>query len=413
MRVSIHLQRTSWTLLDQGVVSLGTFLLNVVLARHLPPAEYGVFAFALTTLMLGQVVNGSLIFYPMSIRSVVMHPADRPRLVGRSLVLLAMLCLPLILAAIIGLIAAGRSDLLYPLPLYVAIWQMQEALRRSLFAEFRHREALLGDTIAYFGPVATVLVLLQFRLVAVPEVFLVMSLASATALSLTYLKVGPDFRDLRALGTTMQDFWSLGRWSLANNLTSASRVQIASIGLTSLSGAAATASFQVCMNVVSLANPVLLGLCNVIPQAAAQKFGDGYGTAWQASRSYALMGAAPMLLCYGTLLLVPELVLQLLYGADSPYAGLVVPIRILAVGWLLGYGADMACAFLHGVDAARLALLINGFGAISAAALFLPLALSYGIVGACIALSISGLVRLVAAQCIVARIVGQERQPAG
>lgn len=410
MRVSTHLRRTFWTLLDQGVVSLGTFLLNIVLARHLSPAEYGTFALLLGALLLVQVINSSLIFYPMSIRSAVLPSRARPRLIGRSLVLLGVLSLPFILAAAVGLIATGRTELLLPLLVYFAAWQAQEALRRSLFAEFRHHDALIGDVIAYFGPVLIVGWQMGHGPVSLAEVFLSLSLASTAALLVACLQVRADFRDLRALPATISDFWSLGRWSLANNLTGASRIQIVLFGLTALFGVAATASFQAALNVINLANPVLLGLCNVIPQTAAQKFRDGYGVAWQAARSYALAGAAPILLGYGALLAAPELVLRMLYGASSSYIDLVLPIRILAAGWLFGYVADMVCSYMHGVDAARLALLINALGALAAAALFLPLAMSHGVVGSCVALTVSNLVRLVASQWILSRMIADDRR---
>lgn len=410
MRVSTHLRRTFWTLLDQGVVSLGTFLLSILLARHLAPAEYGVFALLLGMLLLAQVINSSLIFYPMSIRSAVLPALARPRLLGRSLVLLGLLGLPFILVTAAGLAATGRTDLLLPLLIYFAAWQAQEALRRGLFAEFRHREALVGDIIGYFGPVLVVGVLLRHGPATLPEVFLSLSLASAAALVVTSLQIRADFRDLRALRATMFEFWSLGRWSLAHNLTGASRIQIVLFGLTALFGAAAAASFQAALNVINLANPVLLGLCNVIPQTAAQKFREGYGVAWQAARPYALAGAVPILLGYGALLLAPELVLRVVYGADSTYVDLVLPIRILAAGWLLGYAADMVCSYMHGVDAARLALLINALGAMSAAALFVPLAKSHGIAGSCVALAVSSLVRLIASQWILSRMIADDRR---
>lgn len=410
MQVSTPLRRTFWTLLDQGVVSLGTFLLSILLARHLPPVEYGAFALVLGVLLLVQVINSSLIFYPMSIRSAVLPVTARPRLVGRSLVLLGLLGVPFMLAMVAGLIVAARAELLLPLLIYFAVWQAQEALRRSLFAAFRHRDALVGDIIGYLGPVLIVGLLLRHRPVTLTEVFLCLSLASAAALLVTHLQVRADFRDLRGLRATIVEFWSLGRWSLANNLTGASRIQIVLFGLTALFGVAATASFQAVLNVINLANPVLLGLCNVIPQTAAQKFRDGYGVAWQAARSYALVGAAPVMLGYGALLVAPDLVLRLLYGANSAYADLVLPIRILAAGWLLGYAADMVCSYMHGVDAARLALLINALGAISAAVLFLPLAMSHGVAGSCVALAVSSLVRLIASQLILSRMIADDRR---
>lgn len=401
--------RMAWTLLDQGVVSLGAFLLNIVLARHLPPAEYGTFALVVGTLIIVQLINSSLIFYPMSIRSTVLPADRRPALIGNVLVLLALLSLPLLLAGGLALLAMGRPELLLPLLLYFGAWQAQEALRRSLFAEFRHRDALLGDMIAYLGPVLLILLLMQGHPLTLPEIFLALAGASTVALLVTRLQVGVCFRGLPGLRGTIADFWSLGRWSLANNLIGASRFQIVLWGLTALFGVAATASFQAALNVVNLANPILLGLCNVIPQTAARKFRDGYGVAWQAVRGYALLGAVPTLLCYGALVAAPELVLRILYGPNSVYADLVLPIRILAVGWLLGYVADMVCSYMHGVDAARLALVINGFGAVAAAILFLPLATSHGIVGACIALAASSLVRLVASQWLLSRMIAHDR----
>lgn len=411
MRINAHLLRSSWTILDQGVVSLGAFLLNIVLARNLPPDEYGAFALVLGTLVLVQLINGSLIFYPMSIRCTVLPDGERQKLIGRSLVLLGLLCVPLLLLVGIGLVLMGRDELVVPLLVYFAVWQVQEALRRGLFAEFRHRDALIGDVIGYLGQVALVLLLLQRGSIELPEVFQALALASAAALIVNYWQVGANFRELRSLRETMADFWQLGRWSLANNLTGASRVQIFLWGLTALFGPAATASFQAAFNVINLTNPILLGLCNVIPQTAARRFQDGYDSAWQAARPYAFAGALPIMLCYGVLLVMPEAILHVLYGPNSAYVGLVLPIRILAAGALLGYSADMVCSYMHGVDAARLALLINALGTVAALSLFLPLALNLGVAGACAAVAASSLVRLIASQWILSRMIADGRRP--
>lgn len=411
MRLEAHWSRSTWTILDQGVVSLGAFLLNIVLARNLPPAEYGMFALIIGSLLLVQLTASSLIFYPMSIRSTVLPDAERRKLVGRGIVLLGLLGLPLILLIGAVLIAMGRTDLVLPLLTFFVVGQMQEALRRGLFAEFRHRDALIGDVIGYLGQVALVLALLQRSPATLADVFNAMSLAMAAALIVSYRLVGPDFRELGALRTMIADFWSLGSWSLANNLTGVLRLQIFFWGLAALHGAAATASYQAALNIINLANPILIGLCNVIPQTAARRFQDGYGVAWQAARPYAVAGALPILLCYGILLVVPEFVLGVIYGPDSAYADLALPIRILAVAALLAYSADMVCSYMHGVDAARLALLINLLGTIAAAALFLPLAVSHAVVGCCIALAVASLVRLVASQWILSRMIADGRTP--
>ncbi|WP_332684184.1 hypothetical protein [Bosea sp. (in: a-proteobacteria)] len=403
------LRHASWTLLDQGVVSLGAFLLNITLARHIAPVEYGIFALIFGILLLVQLSISSVIFYPMSIRIAQLPEDGRAVLAGRSLCLLPLLLLPLLLLVASGLVALGRSDLAGPVCLYLVAWQGQEALRRVLFGEFRHRDALAGDGIAYLGAPLGVLLLLRHGTLALPEVFTCMAAASAIAMLVTCRQVRADIPPLASLRPTFLEFWSLGRWSLANNFVGALRIQLFLWGLTAMFGAAATAAFQAALNVVNLANPVLLGLCNVIPQAAARKSGEGFRAAWKAARDYALVGTLLLLPCYVALLSAPGFVLLLLYGPDSAYLGLILPIRILAVSWLLGYCADMICSFMHGVDAARLALLVSTAGTLAAAALFLPLTQRYGLAGGCAALGGSNLVRLLIAHWFLTRMIAHGR----
>ena len=66
--------RASWTLVDQCVVSLGNFALNVQLARDLAVADYGKFALFLGAIFVLRCFDYSLISYPLSVR---LHSAPR------------------------------------------------------------------------------------------------------------------------------------------------------------------------------------------------------------------------------------------------------------------------------------------------------------------------------------------------
>src|SRR5829696_8632974 len=57
-----------WTLLDQGSISLGTFLVNIELARELDATEYGTFALLFGVYFLIQLLNAALIFFPLMLR---------------------------------------------------------------------------------------------------------------------------------------------------------------------------------------------------------------------------------------------------------------------------------------------------------------------------------------------------------
>jgi O-antigen/teichoic acid export membrane protein len=122
-----------------------------------------------------------------------------------------------------------------------------------------------------------------------------------------------------------------------------------------------------------------------------------------------LIGAPPTFGYYAVALALPGLVLSLFYGAASPYASLTLAVQILVVAWAMGYVADMTCSYLHGVDAARLALIINALGAVAAVLLALALTRMYGLTGGCLSLVGANLVRLAAAHYIQTRIIADER----
>ena len=61
MWTRLLVERASWTLIDQGVVSLGGFILNVQLARYLTGADYGTFAMFMGAVFIFRAVDFSFI----------------------------------------------------------------------------------------------------------------------------------------------------------------------------------------------------------------------------------------------------------------------------------------------------------------------------------------------------------------
>src|SRR5688500_3853434 len=90
-----QLPASSWSVIDQGVVSLGTFLVNIILARQLSPHEYGLFALLFSVFFILQTVNGSLVLYPLSVRGGAADMADRTRLIAAGLTIVLISALPL------------------------------------------------------------------------------------------------------------------------------------------------------------------------------------------------------------------------------------------------------------------------------------------------------------------------------
>src|SRR5882724_11483968 len=82
MRIKLRLPAATWTLGDQTVVSLGSFVANMVIARNFPPAEYGTFSLIMLLVLALSTVTGSVLLYPMSVRATVAVEADRGEVFG-------------------------------------------------------------------------------------------------------------------------------------------------------------------------------------------------------------------------------------------------------------------------------------------------------------------------------------------
>ncbi|MDO9498617.1 hypothetical protein [Falsiroseomonas sp.] len=407
MWTRLHLSRISWSLVDQGVVSGGTFLLNVLLARGLPAGEYGVFALLFGGMLTLQLLNTTLVVHPLSVRLVTAAPEDRPRLLTASLVLIAGISLGM--AALLALVLAllGVPELILPALACFLTWQFQEGARRGLLSAFRFRAATLGDAVSYLGQAGVVLGLAASGMLTLTGALYGMAATSALGAAWQILQLDLRHSGPLQLRTTVLDYLSIGGgWALGNGLLLHGRSQILLWGLAASSGAAAVASFQAALNLVNVTGPILLSLCSIIPPTASHARARGLAEAWRASRVYAVL-MAPLVLAYAAVVIAaPETMLWLLYGSQSDYLGLSTALRLLIIATLLGYAADVVAAFLHGVSAVHLAFQIAVIGAVATVVIAPPLIGTLGLIGVCLTHIGANLARLVASWIVLSRLIG-------
>ena len=158
-------------------------------------------------------------------------------------------------------------------------------------------------------------------------------------------------------------------------------------------------------------NPVMLGIGNAIPQAAAHAHMTSgvHGALAHGARLHSL-GLPPILVICGVGLIAPQLLLRLMYGASSPYLDAALTVQLLVVAVLAQYVGEMIGKTLLGVGAGRLASLVNMFG-LGSAVLTLPLIIPLGVVGAALALAITNLIRLVVAWLAMRWLIAKETPP--
>lgn len=401
-----------WPLADQGLVSVGGFVVNLTLARGMPAEQYGVYCLLLMAMLQIQVLGGSLLFYPLSVRGTVMDAEEQAELLGHGLLLAVGLTVPLGVALAAGLAATGHADLAVPAVAWLMLWQVQELLRRGLFAQMRHAAAIPGDAVRYGGQAAALIGLAATGSLTLVHAVTAMAAAAGIAAAWQAMQIRLAFTSLPGIGRTAAGFWRVGAGSLGANLLSTLALQLYPWSLVLFGGAALVAGFQAALNVVLVVNPVLIGLCNVIPQTVAREARQGGARrAWQASRATMALGAAPVLAFYGLAAVWPQPILAVLYGHGSPYMALTLPVRIMAVASMLGFAVELVNAFLHGLQQTRLAMRINGVGLAATALLGLPLTAAMGLTGSCVGMAGASIARVVVSSRVLAGVLADASRP--
>jgi O-antigen/teichoic acid export membrane protein len=399
-----------WTLVDQGAISLGTFLVNIQLARQLDAAEYGTFALLLGGFFLFQHFNASLIYYPLMLKLSGGKQERSSDLVFVSLILTALSTSAFSAVVTSCLIVFGRSDIAFAAAVYLLLWQLQDALRRALLAQFSHRTAAIADGITYIGAAAGIAILAHSHSLSVSNALFAMAGTCAVAIGVQVFQRPPTLPRAGKARDLLHGFWTHGKWAFVNGVILIVTVQAFPWALTMLDGPAAAAAFQAVLNIANLANPITFGLSNIILPTVAQAHAAGsMRSAWRAAQTYMIIGATLLSFCAIPVMLMPHTVLALFYGANSPYAHLERAVGLMVLAVAIHSIAEMMNTFIHGVGSAKLAVWMNGIS-LGVAALLLPFVGLHGVAGCALVLASARVVRLIAGSYIVAWMLSSEER---
>jgi O-antigen/teichoic acid export membrane protein len=221
-------QILSWTtkgslaIADQGLFAGSNFLLNVLLARWLSPADYGAFALAYSVFWLFGVFHSAILTEPMLVFGPGKYRERFPEYLGILLrghfalmlpgaallaataFLLGWLYSPAVERALLALALAG--------PFILLLW----LLRRAFYVRLNPGWSAVGGVVYLAILLAGVLALRSAGRLSPATGFLAMAAASLiTCLVLFALlrpKLATDSSTMRAVAT---DHWRYGKWSAA------------------------------------------------------------------------------------------------------------------------------------------------------------------------------------------------------
>lgn len=408
MRGGQLLGRATWALADQAVVSLGSVLIHLLLARNLPLAEYGEFALLSGGLLALQIVNASLFSYPLAVRLAGVKAELRPHVVSGTIAMVVASSFLLNLLLIAGVLAFGLSSLILPVSVYFLLWQLQEALRRGLLADFQYRKATGGDAVAYLGgPLLALILSLQGEM-SLDGALYAMAAAFGMGALLHALRQNLRHPILLINREVIGEIYRSGRWFLVTSVLILLGIQLPLWTLAALGGAVEAAALQAVLNIGNLLNPMIIGLGNAVPQGSAEaRLQHGIAGAWRATRGYILVGLVPTVVLSVFAIAFPQLPLQLFYGSLPAFLALTLSVQLLILAWPARFTSELICTFMVSVDAGRQAVLTHLAG-IGLTMVALPFAAPLGVPGFCLALGLGAIARLVVGYLFVRNLVAAQ-----
>lgn len=225
---------TSWTplvgkgslaVLDQGLFAGTNFIVNVLLARWLTPAEYGAFALAYSVFLLLGTFHTASLTEPMMVFGPGKYAPHFHEYLGILLRGHFALMLPGALALAAAAVVLGRLSspsveraflgLALAAPLILLLW----LVRRAFYVRLEPGSAALGGGIYLLILLAAVRALRSTRALSPATGFLAMGLGALAVSALLVVRLRPAFA-LRSVNptpaTVAADHWRYGRWALAS-----------------------------------------------------------------------------------------------------------------------------------------------------------------------------------------------------
>lgn len=391
----------SLALLDNALLSIATFVTQVVLVRALTPEQFGAFSVAYTAQMIVQMVVFVIGSQPMHTVGMQEHAPHLRRYLGHVLVLVtgtslvasAMLLLTAIVLrndASLTWAFAGSS-----IALPAATWLM--TLRLYAYMAGRVRAALLSSIVALSVAVTALIGMHAFDGLSPFAGFLIVATSSSAAG--LYLAVG--FRlelrqacrpgDAAAIGVVLRRHVTAGGWMLGEGILIQVARDFYPFLLAAWSGLEAAAIFRA---LTTLAIP-LQRLSDALTTLVQPRVSAGI-TTWRLREIASFSGgiAGLMLVTAAgfitTLAIFGDRIIAVLF--DDPIY--TAQIGLLPV--ILTYYAAVcavnpsASAVLRARGRFDLVLYATAAGALAAVVLGLPLTARMGLIGAAISLAVSG-----------------------
>ena len=330
--------RGTVSLLDQGIVSLANFLTGVLVARSCPKEELGLYSLGFSVLLFCTGIQSAVISVPYTIYSPQVAERERAAYSGSALV--HQLALSLLAAAVVGGGALvldvtgqpGVAALLAAVALALPFPLAREYARQLLFARLRFPSALALDGAVAGLQFALLLSLRRLGLLSARSAYAAVGAACGAGVLLAAMAVWRWFQIRRErVLPDLRANWATGRWALTGGMVGLAGQQLYPWFLAATRGTAEAGALAACTGITFIANPIIIGLGNLLVPKTVHAFASGGVPALaRVVRQGTLALAAVMAVVTPVMLVAGRSLLGLVYGDRYLAYGLTVGLLSLS-----------------------------------------------------------------------------------
>jgi len=381
------------SLADQAVASATNFATGIIIARACSKEELGLYMLGFSLIFLMTDFQTSLITTPYMVYSPRLKGRAHALYTGSTLIHQLAFCLITMFGVACGAVALtygfgprGLGPVLWALSIVIALIMLREHARRVSFARLRLKTAFLFDTCIAVGQISGLLLLARFGLLSASRAYWVIGSVCGIAV-MGWLWSDREFYHPR-ISESLADLkknWVFGKWVFASGLVWAVAMNLYPWFLAYFHGPASTGVWAACVGVVSVGNPALLGIQNLVGPKIAHAYAASGSKGMRRSvlKITAVISLPVSLLCLVLIFWGGRLV-TLLYGRQ--YAGNNLLVAILALNFLVYAVAFAFSRALMAIERADLDFLLNFAALFIMVTMGFWLVRAYGPVGAAIGL---------------------------
>jgi O-antigen/teichoic acid export membrane protein len=381
------------SLADQAVASATSFATGIILARTCSKDELGLYMLGSSLIFLVTDFQTSLITTPYMVYAPRLKGRAHALYTGSTLIHQLVFCLITMIAVAGGAIALshgigphGLAPVLWALSVVIALIMLREHARRVSFARLKLTTAFLFDTSIAVGQIGGLLLLAHFGLLSASRAFCVVGAVCGIAV-MGWLWSDREFYHPR-LSHSLSDLkknWVFGKWVFASGLVWALSMNLYPWFLAYFHGTASAGVWAACVGVVSVANPALLGLQNLVGPKISHEYAESgpQGLRRMVLKITAAISLPVSLLCVVMMIWGGRLI-ALLYGRQ--YAGNRWTVAILSLNFLVFAASFSFSRALYAIERADLDFQLNFAALFIMVTMGFWLVRAYGPLGAAIGL---------------------------